>query len=316
MTKAGENSIIQFIRSKRYIITIILSLAAIAIEYYYSICGDACSYLRGDILGIPLQHIGIGYMAAVIVLAILKKDTLLIILLSAGVGVEVYLVGFQIWYDTYCDYCLAFAAALVLQFIVNCDWKKKKLIIASVVTALVLFSVVFRGSATPAYADDTPLSAFGNGKVAVRLYTDYFCSPCKAMAPSLEPVITDLVKNNIVTFTFIDTPFYQLSSLYARYFLYALNEKKDLGHGLAVRNALIEASNRKIDDAAKLEEFLNARRIKIKSFDVKPTFDMFIRSLREDKANATPSCVIEKDGKKETVVGGFDIIQALQRLKK
>ncbi|HNT69787.1 MAG TPA: hypothetical protein PKK79_11565, partial [Syntrophorhabdaceae bacterium] len=89
MTKAGENSIIQFIRSKRYIITIILSLAAIAIEYYYSICGDACSYLRGDILGIPLQHIGIGYMAAVIVLAILKKDTLLIILLSAGVGVEV-----------------------------------------------------------------------------------------------------------------------------------------------------------------------------------------------------------------------------------
>ncbi|HOE17303.1 MAG TPA: thioredoxin domain-containing protein [Syntrophorhabdaceae bacterium] len=316
MARAGENNMIQFIRSKRYIITIILALAAIAIEYYYSICGDACSYLRGDIFGIPLQYIGIGYMAALIALAILKKDTLLIILLSAGVGIEAYLVGFQIWYATYCDYCLAFAAALVLQFIVNCDWKRKRLIVAAMVAALVLFSIVFRGSATPAYADDSPLSAFGNGKTAVRLYTDYFCSPCKEMAPSLEPVVTALVKNNIVTFTFIDTPFYQLSSLYARYFLYALNEKKDLGHGLAVRNALIEASNQKIDDAAKLEAFLNTKGIKIKSFDVKPTFDMFIRSLRDDKAKATPSCVIEKDGKKETFVGGFDIIQALQKLKK
>ena len=316
MTKAGENSMIQFIRSKRYIITVILSLIAIAIEYYYSICGDACSYLRGDIFGIALQYIGIGYMAALILLAILKKDLFLLILLSAGVGIELYLIGFQIWYNTYCDYCLAFAAVIVLQFIVNYDWKKKKLIIASAITALVLFSVVFKGSATPAYAEEVPLSAFGGGKTAVRLYTDYFCSPCKAMEPSLEPVVADLVKSNMATVILIDTPFYQLSSLYARYFLYALNEKKDLENALTVRNALIEASNRKIYEAAKLEAFLNEKGIKMKPFDVKPTFDMFARSLRGDSIKATPSCVIEKDGKKETFVGGSDIIQALQRLKK
>ncbi len=316
MTMSEANKMIGFIRSQRYIITVILALTAIVIEYYYSICGTACSYLRGDVFGIALQHIGIGYMTAVIVLAILKKDTFLIILLSAGVGIEVYLVGFQVWYTTYCDYCLAFAAALVLQFFVNCDWKRKRLIVSSMVIALVLFSIVFRGSATPAYADDTPLSAFGKGKVAVRLYTDYFCSPCKAMEPSLEPVITDLVQKNIVTFTFVDTPFYQLSSLYVRYFLYALNEKKDFGHGIAVRNALIEASNKKIGDAAKLEEFLKEKGIKIKPFDPKPTFDLFGKYLRDDKIKATPSCVIEKDGKMETSVGGFDIIQALQKLKK
>jgi len=136
------------------------------------------------------------------------------------------------------------------------------------------------------------------------------------MEPSLEPVVADLVKSNMATVILIDTPFYQLSSLYARYFLYALNEKKDLENALTVRNALIEASNRKIYEAAKLEAFLNEKGIKMKPFDVKPTFDMFARSLRGDSIKATPSCVIEKDGKKETFVGGSDIIQALQRLKK
>lgn len=187
---------------------------------------------------------------------------------------------------------------------------------ACVVTVLVVFAVAFRCSAAPAYAEEVPLSTFGSGKTAVRLYTDYFCPPCKAMEPSLEPVIADLVQENIVTFTFVDMPYYQLSSLYARYFLYALNEKKDFGHALAVRNALIEASNKKISDAAKLEEFLKEKGIKIKPFDPKPTFDLFGKYLRDDKIKATPSCVIEKDGKMETSVGGFDIIQALQKLKK
>lgn len=152
---------IRFIQAKRYIITVILALIAIGIEYYYSTCETTCSYLRGDLFGIGLQYIGIGYMAAIIVLAVLKRDTFLLILLSAGVGVEIYLVGFQIRYDTYCLYCLAFAATLVLQFFVNCDWKRKKLIFASMAVALILFSVVFRGSVVPVYADNAPLSSHG-----------------------------------------------------------------------------------------------------------------------------------------------------------
>jgi len=307
---------IRFVLSWRYAITIILALIAIGIEYFYTICETACSYLKGDIFNIELQYIGIGYMVAIIVLAILKKDTLLLILLSAGAGIEVYLVGFQIWHNTYCSYCLAFGGMLMLQFFVNLNWKKKKLIVACMIVALIIFSLVFRGSVTPVYAEEPPLSTFGSGNVVVRLYTDYFCPPCKQMEPSLEPVITDLIKNNIIAFTFIDTPFYKLSSLYARYFLYGLNEKKTLEHALAVRNALIEASNQKIDKPEKLEMFLNTKGIKIKPYDVKPTFDLFGKFLRDDKINATPSCVIERDGKKETFVGGFDIISALQKLKK
>ena len=302
--------------SWQYIVTIILALIAIGIEYFYITCETACSYLKGDIFNIELQHIGIGYMVAIIALAIFKKDTLLLILLSCGVGIELYLVGFQIWYNTYCYYCLAFGGILMLQFFVNLNLKKKKLIFASMIIGLVLFSLVFRGSVTPVYAEESPISKFGSGNVVVRLYTDYFCPPCKKMEPSLEPIIIDLIKNNIITFTFIDTPFYKLSSLYARYFLYGLNEKKTLEHALEVRNVLIEASNQKIDKPDKLEEYLNSKGIKIKPYDTRPTFELFTKFLKEDKINATPSCVIEKDGKKETFVGGTDIINALQKLKK
>jgi len=140
-------------RRLQYPITIILSLVAIAIEYFYSTCETACSSLRGDVFGIALQHIGIGYMAALIVLAILKKDLFLLILLSAGVGIEFYLVGFQIWHNTYCDYCLAFAGVLVLQFILNFDQRKWKLILLPMTGALILFTIVFKGYAMPVYAN-------------------------------------------------------------------------------------------------------------------------------------------------------------------
>lgn len=311
-----RSEIINFIKAKRYIITIICALIAIGIEYFYTICETACSYLKGDIFGIELQYIGIVYMVAIIVLAILKKDTLLIILLSAGVGIEVYLIGFQIWHNTYCSYCLAFGGMLMLQFFINLNWKKKRLMLLCMISAFILFSLVFKGSVTPVYAEEQPLSTFGTGKVLVRLYTDYFCPPCKKMEPSLEPVIIDLIKNNIITLIFIDTPFYRLSSLYARYFLYGINENKNFEHALLVRGALIEASNNKIDKAEKLEAFLNSKGIKIKPFDAAPTFNVFVKLLRDDKINATPTCVIEKDGKKETFIGEADIINALKKLKK
>jgi len=302
--------------SRRYIITIILALIAIGIEYFYTTCETTCSYLKGDIFNIELQYIGIGFMLVIITLAILKKDTLLLTLLSAGAGIEIYLIGLQIWHNTYCAYCLAFGGILMLQFFMNLNWKNKKLIFVSMITAFILFSLVFRGSVTPVYGEEPPISTFGSGKVIVRLYTDYFCPPCKQMEPTLEPVIVDLIKNNVITFTFIDTPFYRLSALYARYFLYGLNSKKTLEHALEVRNALIEASNQKIDTPNKLEAYLNTKGIKIKPYDTGPTFELFTKLLKEDKINATPSCVIEKDGKKEIFVGEANIINALQKLKK
>lgn len=163
---------------------------------------------------------------------------------------------------------------------------------------------------------ETFTPSFGKGTVKVRLYSDYFCPPCRAMEPGIEPVITDLVRDGTITLTFVDTPFYRYSSLYARCFLYAINEKKDLEHALRARRALIEAAKNGLDSADKLEIFLKKEGITLKSFDPGPTFKAFSRHLKEDAIDATPSCVIETEGGTKKYGGPGNIIDALKKLKK
>lgn len=119
-----------------------------------------------------------------------------------------------------------------------------------------LHSVPAAGSASEAL-----VPSFGEGKVKVRPYTDYFCPPCRDMEPAIEPVISELVKDEVINLTFADTPFYKLSSLYVRYFLYALNEKKELEHALTVRRLLIDAAKQGLDNTEKLEALLKANKI-------------------------------------------------------
>ncbi len=159
------------------------------------------------------------------------------------------------------------------------------------------------------------LTSFGKGKITVRLYADYFCGPCSYLEPQIEPVIQKLVKKNIVNVTFIDVPFYKHSSMYVKYFLYALNEKKDLEHTFKVKTVLFNAAKERIVDPSGLEAYLKKNSISIKPFDEKHIYDVFERFMnREDKINATPSCVIIKGDKKETFKGARDIINALEGL--
>ncbi len=154
--RGAPNRFTGWARSKRYIINIIFACAAIALEIYYSICAGACSYLKGDIAGIDLEYIGIAYMASIMLLSILKKDILLLVLLSAGVGIEFYLIGFQIWYNTYCPYCLAFAAIVFILFLLNAQRNRKALSIVAMGLALILFSIFFKGSVVPSYVLEAP----------------------------------------------------------------------------------------------------------------------------------------------------------------
>jgi len=177
-----------------------------------------------------------------------------------------------------------------------------------------LFALLFL-TPTAGKSGEASLSTFGDGKAKVRLYTDYFCPPCRDMEPGMEPVINELVRENIVSLTFADTPFYKTSSLYVRYFLYAMNANKDLETALFVRRSLIEAAKNMIDGEEKLQSFLKGKKIALKPFDPKPMFDTLSRYLKEDKIQSTPSCVIELDGKTSKHVGGADIINALNQLK-
>ena len=135
----------------RRALTIALACLAVAIEIYYTRCDSTCSYLTGSIFNLPLEHIGIAFMAGIVLLSILKRDVLLFAAISAGVGAELYLIGFQVWHDTYCAYCLAFAAVILTLYALNFVKGRKAVSAASMAAALIFFTIFFEGSAFPVF---------------------------------------------------------------------------------------------------------------------------------------------------------------------
>jgi len=161
-----------------------------------------------------------------------------------------------------------------------------------------------------------PFPSYGSGSVEVRLYSDYFCPPCRTLEPLAEPILKDLLKRNIIRLTLVDVPMHEESPLYSRYFLYALKSRNNADHGLHVRNVLFNAAAGKdFLTAKKIEELFRNKKIPFTVFDPKPVFDRFNALLGEDQLRGTPMCVIVKAGKKETFVGGMDILNALKALR-
>lgn len=305
-------------KNKKYWINTIISFTGIGIIVLYSLCGGSCLYLRGSIFSIDLKHLGIFYMGMLIVFNLLKRDLIFLSLLSSGLGAEIYLSGFQLKNSVYCYYCLALGATILILFLLNLNKSKKAFIGISLILGLILFLIFFQGIVTPLYAEDPPkadiLPSFGTGKIKVRLYTDYFCGPCRSLEPRLEEVITDLVRKNIINITFVDTPIHPHTNLYARYFLYIFNENKKLNYSLTARAVLFEAARLKITEEERLEEFLKKRNIEFRHFDVNQTLDLMNSYLKEDRVRATPTCVIF-NGEKNSFTGVKDIIAALNRLR-
>jgi thiol:disulfide interchange protein DsbA len=292
----------------------ILSIIGIVIVVLYMFCDESCAYLEGYIFGVPLNYAGILYMGILLISNFLKKWEPFLLLVSSGLGAELRLLGFQIQNDVYCYYCMSFGAVVLLLFLLNFQKSKKLFMGVSLVLGLIFFAIFFKGSATPAYADDIVIPSFGNGKTEVRLYTDYFCKPCKALEPEIEPVIVNLVEEEAITITFIDTPIHPQTTLYAKYFLYIVHENKDFKHALRARAVLFEAAKEKIKDDKELEEFIKERGIKFKPFDPKATFNIFSDCLKKDKIRATPTCVIYRDGQRNTFKGLPRILEALRCL--
>ncbi len=299
----------------RRAINIILSLAAIVLVVLYSICGDSCTYLQGTLLGLDLRWAGVAFMAVVMALSFLKKDLPLLWLLSAGVGAEIYLVGFQIYHGVYCPYCLLFGAILFLLFIANFRMPRTRQAVLGAVGGFLAFLVFFEGMVTPAYAGDTVVPTFGSGPVQLRLYTDYFCGPCSALEPQIAKPIEELVKKKAIRITFIDTPIHRETVLYARYFLYICGDEKDFRKIMSARHTLFEAARQRIVDPESLETHLAKHGIRYKRMDVKPTFEVLNGYLREEGIRSTPTMTVKRGEKRETFVGVPDISRAVAELQ-
>ena len=183
----------------------------------------------------------------------------------------------------------------------------------------ICFLLIFAGAAfgeliLGVTKDNLPFPSYGIGKVIVRIYTDYFCPPCRAAEPELEPLLIDLVKSKKVTVIFVDTPIYKDSQIYARYFLYALNKTNDFEYAIRARSALFEAAANQINKES-LEEFLKGKGITFTPFDAIPVLKKLNGLLQDDKVTGTPTCVIVKNGISDKRVGGGEILKALKEMQ-
>ena len=305
----------KFLSRKRRFLTILLALTGIAITVAYAFCLGACSYLKGDILGIDLKYLGIFYMVIVLLLAWFKKPVLCLLLLAFGAGGEIFLVGYQVHSGVYCRYCLAFGATILLALAVNFERNRKALAALAAAAGLLFFLLFFSGSATPVYAAEPVMPAFGRGAIEVRLYTDYFCEPCRDEEGEVISLLMELVGKNLIRVLFIDTPVHPETVFYAGYFLAVLNAKGGFRQAVAARGALFEAAGKKIKRKEALEAFLKTKRMDIRPFDTAPVFKIFGNYMKEDRINSTPTCVIISPKGKQTLIGKEEIAKGLRSLR-
>jgi len=315
---------------------LLLMILGLVLVIYYITCEDACAYLKGDILGVDLKYVGVVFLLAMGSLALLRQWSFLRALLAGSLGVELYLIGFQIQQDVYCPYCLALAALVVAAFVANYEkpetirglsflgevrfeWPRPLGPVPLSLFTLAGFLFVlltFSGSVLPAYGADPRenLSTFGQGSNEVRLYTDYFCHPCRSIEPAIEEALIGLVRDGNYRVTFVDMPLHTESVVYATQFLQALNTGGDIAHAVRVRRILFEAAEKGIREEKALRKVLKEEGIKTKIYDVHPSFMALNRFIREDQVSSTPSCVTIAAGMKTKYVGANQVKSAVLNL--
>lgn len=313
----GRSRMSDFIAAKRWLLTIILALSGIGVIVAYITCFGACGSLRGAIFGVDLKYMGILFMGTILLLALLQKPLLLLLLFAFGAGGEIVLIGVQVESGVYCPFCLIFAAIVFLGLALHFDRARKGFTALAAAAGLLFFLLFFSGSTTPAYAAEPPLPAFGTGPVEVRIYTDYFCGPCRGEEAEVMALVAELVQKKLIRVLFIDTPIHRETILFLRYFLAALNADNSGGlrGAIALRAALFDAAAAKIVEKEALESFLKKRKIRFQFYDMAPVFKIFENYLREDKINATPSVVILGPQGKQTLTGAEEILKGLRGLR-
>ena len=294
--------------------TTVLGLAGIGIMTAYSLCSESCTHLRGSTLGLDLKYLGMLYMGSVLAAGGLGKNAACAILLSLGLGGEVFLLGFQVMNGVYCPYCLAFAAVVLVLFAIHLERIRPSTAILFAAIGFSVFLSFFSGSPMPAYAEEIRMPSFGNGPLKVRIYTDYFCPPCRSMEAELEPIIVDLVRRRIAAVTFVDTPVHRETILYAKCFLGIATGRNDISQVLRARVTLFKAAEKNIRSLPDLEALLGERGLKCRYVDAFQAFEIFRKHLRDDRIDSTPSCVIEGPGGRKKFTGAREILRALTRL--
>ncbi|NPU84649.1 MAG: thioredoxin domain-containing protein [Syntrophaceae bacterium] len=327
----------------RSILTVLLAAAGIAVMVYYNLCDTDCSYLKGELLGIDLKYLGIGFMAVLIVLVMVRQSWLIRIMLAGALGGEIHLIAFQAREDVFCPFCLAFAAILLISYAVQYErpaggsnafrkilylpgevvmpfLKNLRLpLIGFVLAGYLVMISLFSGSVTPAYgAEGSPVPSFGKGNVEVLVFTDYFCPPCQAVEKDLEPALEEVLKKGKAMVTFVDMPIHAQTPLYAKYFLYAVRAGKDYREAMQARHQLFDLAKGSAPGSdADLTGALQARHVRLAPHDVKPTLQAWDGIIRHYRITSTPTMVVRySDTDVRTYRGSMEIRNGLESLRK
>ncbi len=113
----------------------------------------------------------------------------------------------------------------------------------------------------------------------------------------MDMYLNEFLSKSGVKVTFIDMPLHEFTPLYARYFLYVVNAGGGYREILHARKVLFElaTANAALNDKA-LAQKLQERGVAFKPYDPKPTFAVLDRTIKEFKANATPTCFVKYSG--------------------
>ena len=330
----------------KILLNILLALAGIGLMAFYSSCDTSCSYLKGDIFGMDLKYIGIAFMLAAIILSVSRQTDLLRLILAGGIGGEVFLVAFQFQENVFCPFCLGFGTILVIMCIINYEkpqmknrWYEKILyatgeakipftgirlpLLAVILLGYLFITFVFNGSATPSYGADQPAApSYGSGPTELLVFTDYFCPPCQNVEGALEPAIQSLLTRGNVKVTFVDMPLHKPSSLYIRYFLFAVHSSPGYKNAMRARHILFKlATQNTVTNAQDLEKQLIAQGVALQPFDPRPIYDAWTHMSKRYGVDSTPTCLLKySETDIRTYKGGNEIrtklIPELQALGK
>jgi len=180
-----------------------------------------------------------------------------------------------------------------------------------------VMATIFSGVALPLHAADPVPAIYGSGDREIRVYTDYFCGPCRNAESGMENLLAEIVKKRRARVLFIDTPVHRETVLYAKYFIYILKAKPeaDFKTVLTFRRVLFEAAEKEISNENELTEYLKTLNIPFSEIDVKPHFKAYSELIRKDRINSTPTIVIVTRNGKTAHGGADEIIKALENIR-
>lgn len=305
----------QFISGHRWILSVFLAVLGIVVIVLYYFCGSSCLYLAGTVFGVDLKIWGLLYLLVLTVILVLRQKALACVLLSAGVGAEIFLVGYQVVHQTYCPYCLALALVVALLFCINLEKRRIKLALLSILLGFILMTAFFQSVPLKIATEGLTLPSFGRGEVKVRLYTDYFCGPCREVEPAAEEILYDLVRQNRINLTFVDVPIHPHTPVYTTFYLILSQREQSLDGVLRIRKALFLAAAKGIGERIALEKYLNETGLKVKNVPEKAGAAETFEYLKEDAVEGTPTLVVVRGATKTKYFGRPEVLKGLRTLK-